>query len=501
MALRVELPAHADIVVIGAGTSGAALAGTLAERSDATVLVLEAGPDYGPFDRDAWPADLLDSRALPATHQWGYDSASTYPDRVLPFDRARVIGGCSSHNGCAAIVGFPLDYDAWEAAGCEGWGTEALKPLFASALERLRVRRPADEEATPFQRAFLEASPAIGVPRVDDLNEWNEEVGISMSPVNVVDGVRWNAAFAYLDPVRDRPGLTIAGDAMVSRLRLIRGRVDAVEAVRDGRRLLVECGSVVVCGGAYGSPVLLERSGIGDPDVLRGAQVGVDVALPGVGRNLHDHPAVRLTYAGGDGAAAEMLAFAQDRWLPEEQTIAKLKSQFCGPGFDLHMYPVGGPDGDGWRWDVPVACMTPRSRGEIHLTGTDPEATPVIDHAFLSDVDAYDAMILSDGVRLMRELAAAEPLRTFLGDELDALAPAELVERRVEHYYHPVGSCKMGPDSDMEAVVDPSGRVHGTENAYVADCAICPTVPRANTNIPAAVIGLRIAEKLLEAGA
>ena len=104
-------------------------------------------------------------------------------------------------------------------------------------------------------------------------------------------------------------------------------------------------------------------------------QFGIDTAveLPGVGRNLHDHPAVRLGFAGGDNAVAEMQAFARDQWLPEEQTIAKLKSQCCGEGFDLHMYPVGGPDGDEWRWDVPVACMTPRSRGEIHLTGTDPE--------------------------------------------------------------------------------------------------------------------------------
>lgn len=501
MALRAELPGHADTIVIGAGTAGSALAGALAERSGGTILVLEAGPDYGPFDRSAWPDDLLDSRALPASHQWGYDSASTYPDRVLPFDRARVIGGCSSHNGCAAIVGSPLDYDAWEAAGCGGWGTERLKPLFASAIERLRVRRPDDDEATPFQRSFLEGAPAIGVPRVQDLNEWDEEVGIAMSPVNVVDGVRWNAAFAYLDPVRDRPGLTIAGDVMVSRLRLSRGRVVAVEAVRDGRRVVIDCDRVVACGGAYGSPVLLERSGIGDPDVLRRSGIGAELALPGVGRNLHDHPAVRLTYAGGQSAIAEMRAFAQDRWLPEEQTIAKLKSQHCGEGFDLHMYPVGGPDGDDWRWDVPVACMTPRSRGEIHLTGADPEAIPVIDHAFLADVDAYDATILADGVRIMRELAAAEPLRTFLGDELDAAAPDELVRRRVEHYYHPAGSCKMGPESDPDAVVDPAGRVHGLENAYVADCAICPVIPRANTNLPAAVIGLWVAELLLEAGA
>src|SRR5437016_2784257 len=134
------LPRHAQTVVVGGGTSGAALTGTFAERSNGTILLLEAGPDYGHFDRTAWPADLLDSRALPSSHQWGFDSGSTYAKRVIAFERARVIGGCSSHNGCAAIVGSRLDYDSWEASGCTGWGTDELQPLFAEAMERLRVR-------------------------------------------------------------------------------------------------------------------------------------------------------------------------------------------------------------------------------------------------------------------------------------------------------------------------------------------------------------------------
>ena len=497
MALRADLPRHADTVVIGSGTAGAALAGTLAERSDETILVLEAGPDYGPFDRAAWPADLLDSRALPTSHQWGYDSADTYHGRVLPFDRARVVGGCSSHNGCAAIVGHPLDYDDWEAAGCEGWGTERLKPLFGAAMERLQVRQPDNAEATPFQRAFLETAPALGIPQVQSLNTWDEPVGIAMSPVNVVDGVRWNAAFAYLDPVRGKPSVTVVGDALVARLVLRGAVIEAVEVVHDGRIERVECGRVVLCGGAYGSPLVLERSGIGDPQQLAAHGIAAVHDLPGVGENLHDHPAVRLHFGGGATAAEQMREFGRDRWLPEEQAIAKFRSQYCTEGFDLHLYPVGGPDGDGWRWDVPVACMTPRSRGGIHLGGSDPEATPVIDHRFLSDAEGYDLQILSDGVRIMRELTATDPLRTFLGDELEPLPAAELCRARVEHYYHPVGSCKMGPATDPAAVVDSAGAVHGLGGIYVADCAICPVVPRANTNIPAAVIGLVVAEKLL----
>lgn len=494
------LPRYADTVVVGGGTAGAALAGTLAERSAGTLLVLEAGPDYGPFDRSAWPADLLDSRALPASHQWGFDSGSTYGVRRLAFERARVIGGCSSHNGCAAIVGSRLDYDAWEAAGCSGWGTDRLLPLFAAALERLRVRQYDDEETTPFQRACLEAAPAIGVPRVRDLNDWDEDLGMALFPINVVDGVRWNAGFAYLDPVREQPHVTVAGDALVSHIVLDGDRATAVECVRHGRSEVVECGRVVLAGGAFGSPVILQRSGVGDPARLRGLGIEPLHDLPGVGQNLHDHPAVTVHFAGGKRAVGAMEAFAATRWMPEEQSIAKLQSSLCSEGFDLHTYPVGGPTPEGgWKWELPVACMTPLSRGEVHITGADPEALPVVDHRFASDPEGRDRAVLADGIRLMRELAATEPLRAFVGAEIDAGPPEALIDGRVAHYFHPVGSCKMGVASDAAAVVDPSGRIHGLENAYVADCSICPTIPRANTNVPAAVIGLRIAQILAEA--
>jgi choline dehydrogenase len=495
-----ELPRHADTVVVGGGTAGAALAGTLAERSDETILLLEAGPDYGPFDRSAWPADLLDSRALPASHQWGFDSGATYGRRLLAFERARVIGGCSSHNGCAAIVGSRLDYDAWEASGCTGWGTESLRPLFDDALARLRVRAYADEETTPFHRACLDAAPHAGIPRVRDLNDWDEHLGIALFPINVADGVRWNAAFAYLDPVRARPSLTIAGDVLVSRILLEGTRATGVEYVRAGRRESVECGRVVLAGGAFGSPVVLQRSGIGEPERLRALGIKPLHDLPGVGRNLHDHPAVTVRFAGGGRSAEAMQAFAATRWMPEEQSIAKLQSSYCAEGFDLHAYPVGGPAAEGgWKWELPVACMTPLSRGEVHLSSADPEALPGIDHRFAGDPDGRDRAVLSDGIEIMRELAATEPLRSFLGPEIDAGPVDELIDGRIAHYFHPVGTCKMGPDGDGATVVDASCRIHGLANAYVADCSICPTIPRANTNVPAAVIGLRVAQ-ILAAG-
>jgi choline dehydrogenase len=194
-------PRYADVVIVGGGTSGAVVAGRLAEQLAGTVLLLEAGPDYGPVAAGAWPALLLDARAIPwQLHDWGYTSAARHGAPGLRLERARVLGGCSAHNGCAAIWGHRADYDGWAAAGNPGWSAQDLLPLFRTAHERLRVRRPPPEEITPWHHAVLAAAPGAGLPLVEDLNELQQDTGIAASPVNIPGGVRWNTAFAYLDP-------------------------------------------------------------------------------------------------------------------------------------------------------------------------------------------------------------------------------------------------------------------------------------------------------------
>ncbi|MDQ2653874.1 MAG: GMC family oxidoreductase N-terminal domain-containing protein [Chloroflexota bacterium] len=503
-----QFPRAADTVVIGGGTSGAVVAGLLAENSGESIVVLEAGPDFGPFQDGRWPADLLDARALGYTHDWKYTSEDTYPDRIVPFERAMVIGGCSSHNGCAAIWGSRIDYDAWVGAGLAGWSADELMPFFTRANERMRVKDYAESEVTPFHRAVLSAAEAAGIPRTANLNDLDEDEGMAPSPVNIADGVRWNSAFAYLDPVRNRANLTVVGNAMVDRIEIEKGKATRVRYIGPNGPGSIEAGRIVISGGTYGSPVVLLRSGIGDPAALRGVGIAPVLDLPGVGQNLHDHSAVMLSWAGTPELEAQMQAFAADSWMPEEQTIAKFRSSHYPvdeTGFDLHIYPVGGPTAEGWRWDFPVACMTPRSRGEVTLRGTDPAESPRLQHRYVSDEAGHDRQILIDGVRRARQIAAQSPLRELLGEETAPTASVETdedigkwVDGSVFHYYHPVGTCAMGPASDATAVTDARGKVHGLDNVYVADCSIIPVIPRANTNIPAVVIGERIAGWLLE---
>jgi choline dehydrogenase len=494
------LPDEAATIVVGSGPAGAALAGALAEAGE-SVLLLEAGPDYGPRDDGRWPDDILDASALCSSHDWGYSSELDYAPRVLPFERARVLGGCSSHNGCAAIRGSRLDYDAW-AIDNPGWATSDLLPLFEEAEQRLRVRRYGAAEITPFHDACVASAQAAGIPATDDLNDLDENEAIGIAPVNIDGGVRYNAAFAFLDPVRDAGRLTIIGDALVSHVVLDGASACAVAVVTDLGLRQVRASRIVLAAGTYGSPALLQRSGIGPSDVLARAGVDLRVPLAGVGANLHDHPAMIVGFEGGP--ELERRTAGREGWVPEEQSIAKLRSDRCTEGFDLHLYPLGGPhprERGAWRWELPVACMTPRSRGVVAIRSADPEQRPRIDHAYLSDPDGHDVAVLADGVEIARRIARAEPLRGLLGAEVRPAVDGEDLERaireKVEHYYHPVGTCRMGREDDPDAVVDASGRVHGLEGLYVADCSIVPTIPRANTNVPATVIGMHVARRLL----
>jgi choline dehydrogenase-like flavoprotein len=307
----------------------------------------------------------------------------------------------------------------------------------------MRVRIPPVDEIQPFQRAFLDAAPGVGIP-----------------------------------------------------------------IVQDQRRVIVRADRVVVCGGAYGSPAILMRSGIGDVDALLNIGIPVALDLPRVEKNLHDHPAIDMSYAGTDRLVAEMKAFMSHHWLPEEQAIAKTRSSRCTEAFDLHLYPVGGPYSfeDG-RWDLRqnVACMTPKSRGQLTLRSPDPEEAPLLDHAYLADDGGLDRAVILDGIQLARQIASQPGMPQWIGDEIEPGIALQTdreilawINRNVAHYFHPVGTCKMGPASDPMAVVEARGKVYGADDLYVADCSISPVMPRANTNIPAAVVGERIARWLAE---
>jgi choline dehydrogenase len=417
-------------------------------------------------------------------------------DRLVTFERAHVIGGCSTHNGCIAAVGHPSDYDGW---GVPGWGCAELRPLFARALSQMRVRTYRADEAGPFHRAALEAAAQAGHRGPLALDDLDAGVGFGLESVNIERAVRFNAAFAYLDPVRGRSNLRILDRTRVDTLEPDPAGGVVVHAVRAGEALTVRAERAVVCAGTYDTPALLLRSGIGDSTTLGKLGVTVRHPLPGVGRNLHDHPLIELSFARSERLQRELVHASAKAFVPEEQTLGKFASSRCEGPYDLHILPLGASSqvkvlDAGCAIAISPVC--PRSRGHVTLPSSDPGVAPVIEHNYLADPDGHDLAVMRDGIEIALDLAAQPAFGTMLGEPLMSIDSDEAIRAHVVHYYHPAGTCRMGSSTDPAAVCDQRGGLHGLPQITIADCSLMPHVPRANTNIPAVVIGERIAEIL-----
>ena len=420
-----------------------------------------------------------------------------------------MIGGCSTHNACFIAWGAPRDYDEWIPFGGERWaGTASLADL-GRAQAALRTRLPADDERSGLSAALIAAADAAGLGYLDDFNDPGSILGISRIPVNAVGQVRWNTAFAYLDPARHRPNLEIIADTLVDRIVLDGHRASGAVVRRNGEELTLSADTVIVAAGTYGSPAILLRTGIGPAADLRALGIAPLDDRPGVGARLRDHPGAWLQFHLEPGAAAQVRAVEAQAGI--EVLLGKARSSRCLPAtHDLHVLAytdaVAGGSPEERLLALVAWNMKPASTGRVRLVSPDPSILPAIDHGFLSDPEDADLEVLLDGIAVLRRIAAVDVLRGSVGAPFDLANEVsgdklrEWLRSNVSGYWHPVGTCAMGRPDDPMAVVDGVGRVHGFDRLLVADASIMPTIPRANTNLTTVAIAEVIARHLSGTG-
>jgi len=469
-----------DVVVVGGGTAGCVMAARMSEQAGRTICLIEAGPDYGRADGGGWPADLLDPHELTFTHDWGVGGED---ERSLG---ARVIGGCSAHNACMAVVGTPDDYSEWG----EGWEWDAFAMYADRARATLGVRPANTLDPAPFHVAFLESAAGLGLPFLSDPDDPARPTGAARLPVNIDGETRWNTAFSYLDPARGRANLTVLANTLVDHVAWDGLRATGVVTASGDA---IDAGVVVLTAGAYLTPGILLRSGIGPEPELTRHGIPTMSALP-VGESLLDHHGTGVGWASTaalDRATAEHVDRTGRLFAPH--AFVKAASSVCpADTWDTHLVSWTNLTADGQRYEgsVGVFHMKPRSAGRVRLRSRDPRDLPEVERGFLRD--RSDLAVVLEGLELARGIAAQEPLARLLGPELAPgdEPPDSYARRTMRNYFHPAGTCGIG------RVVDERGRVLGVERLVVADASIMPTIPRANTNLTTVAIAERLAEEV-----
>ncbi|GLO76034.1 choline dehydrogenase [Phaeobacter italicus] len=535
---------QADYVIVGGGSAGATLAARLSEDPNTTVCLLEAGGRGDSILVRAPAAVVAMLPGRPKINNWAYE---TVPQPGLNGrrgyqPRGKGLGGSSAINAMLYIRGHAGDYDEWASLGCEGWDWQSVLPYFCKAENNERgaddvhgasgpLQVSNQKSPRPITDAFVAAGQSLQIRQVDDFNSGDNE-GIGLYQVTQFhdearNGERCSAATAYLHPVMDRPNLTVLTGAHASRILFEGKRAVGVQYLQHQQSHEVKAArEVILCGGAFNSPQLLQLSGVGREEDIRPHGIEMRHHLPGVGQNLQDHLDFTLAYKSRDRdnfgislpGSVSLLGHILN-WrktgtgmiaTPFAEGAAFFKTDPAGDRADVQLHFVISIVDDharklhlGHGFSCHVCVLRPKSRGSVTLESSDPMAAPRIDPGFLSDPEDLD--VLMKGVRKTRQIMAAEPLARYIHKELfiegepDDAALEQHIRNRADTIYHPVGTCKMG--MDHMAVVDPQLRVHGLDGLRVVDASVMPRLVGGNTNAPTIMIAEKAADMIRDAAA
>ncbi len=481
-----------DVIVVGSGSGGGVVASRLTEDPSVHVLLLEAGPDLGNNVPDA--VRYVRQGSGVDEYDWNYFDRQTRGG--VP--RGRILGGSSSVNASFALRGQPQDYDGWAALGLPSWSWERCLPYF-NRLETDREfgdlpyhghsgpihieREPLDD----IQQIVRSASLELGHPDLEDLNQPGA-IGVGPLPRNLKERQRQSTLLTYIAAARARPNLTIQADTLVDSLVIRDGRAAGVR-LAEGE--VIEGGRIVLAAGAYNSPQILHRTGVGSREVLK--QIGVDPVLesPGVGEHLLDHVSSLVIVDAGRTAPEGFIPIGPSLKLRTASGLAVEDVKFTFMSGELFSLP--GLNG------FYIEVSNCESEGAVRAVSRDPRVQPQIEHRYFSNPKDLDRLV--GGARVALEVAKVVgdtmKFEVLLPDAESARDEEALRRHFLDFHatdYHPSGTLRMGAEGDEMAVVDERCRLRGVDNLYVADASVMPTVPRANINLPTMMIGERVAE-------
>jgi choline dehydrogenase-like flavoprotein len=529
-----------DFVIVGGGSAGSTLAARLSEDPQVSVCLLDAGGKGTSLVLRA-PAGAV--AALP-----GYGKLFNWAFKTLPQPglngrqgyqpRGRALGGSSAINAMLYVRGHKSDYDDWAAGGCDGWSWEDCLPYFKKSENNERgsddlhgdtgpLHVSNQKSPRPITLAFIEAATQQQFRHSEDFNTGDNE-GVGLYQVTQFhdparNGERCSAAAGYLHPVMDRTNLTVITKARATKI-LFKGKCAVGVAYRQGRTTKEVRASkeVILSGGAFQSPQLLQLSGVGRPEDITGHGIEMVHELRGVGQNLQDHLDFTLSYKTNDTnnfgigltGTARLAAAIIEWWRKGTGMIAtpfaeggaflKTDPALARPDIQLH-FVISVVDDHarrlhlGYGYGCHICTLRPKSRGSVFLQSADPDADPAIDPKFLSD--RHDLETTIKGAKITREILQSQAMAGYIKKELfgvkDNMTDAEWeshIRARADTIYHPVGTCKMGID-DM-AVVDPQLKVHGVKGLRVVDASVMPTLIGGNTNAPTIMIAEKCADMI-----
>ncbi|ORY67588.1 GMC oxidoreductase [Pseudomassariella vexata] len=541
MATTDQLPAsdveRYDYVVVGGGTAGCVVAARLAEYlPQKRILLVEAGPSDFSDDR------VLDLRKWLSLlgGELDYDYGTTEQpmgNSHIRHSRAKVLGGCSSHNTLISFRPFEYDFKIWQSLGAKGWDFKT----FMKAMDKLRntVQPVHAKHRNKLCRDWVDScSSALDIPVVEDFNKQitntgslKQAVGFFSVSYNPDDGRRSSASVAYLHPIlrgeEKRPNLTILTNAWVSKLNVKGDAVTGVDlTLKDGsKRTITPKKETVLCAGAVDTPRLLLHSGIGPKGQLSSLGIPVVHDLPGVGENLQDHPESIIMWELKKPVPQNQTTMDSDAgiFLRREAPNAGAKKSAANPDgipdgdiadvmmhcyqipFTLNTFRLGYPDiPDGYAFCMTPNIPRPRSRGRLYLTSADPSVKPALDFRYFTDPEGYDAATLVYGMRAARKVAEQAPFKDWIKREV-APGPKLQSDEELSHYarkaahtvYHPVGTTRMGDVSEDElAVVDEVLKVKGLQKVRIADAGVFPTIPTINPMLTVLGVAERAAEMI-----